>query len=68
MIYNTDLHKFNVDDGNFGRCLHQFDGYMFFSRFFAGLNRGAKSMLQKFKILPMAYFASNKFTETAIQN
>ena len=31
---------------------------MHFSMFFAGLNRAAKSMLQKFKTLPMAYLAA----------
>ena len=29
-----------------------------FLRFSAGLNRTAKSMLQKFKVLPMAYLAA----------
>ena len=65
MIYTTDLPKFDNLFTNFRPFVAPISRICTFSRLFAGLNRAAKSMLQKFKILPMEYFAVNKITETA---
>ena len=67
MICSTDLPKFWPFSAKCWPIFAPNSQICAFSRFFAGLNRGAKSMLQKFKILPRTYFASNKFTESAAQ-